>query len=144
MTLNKWRFVCDNWWTTQQRRFLRSYECIIVQHMTAPGCNLTDTHLPSQGLEEWRIASGYDISESQISTYGYCKYSRSHKKCLFNGLASLYSYSSGWLFFYINHIQRIRVTFIHIPSMLLHWHWGNLTIAPVPAKWLCRIFIKCV
>ena len=95
LLIRKWNFICHNWCTTQHCIicnvvfYTSSYSYVIIKYMIRPPQDVLSPTKTSQGLEECSISSGYGISKSQFSLYGYWKYSRYHKKYAFNGLVWL-------------------------------------------------------
>ena len=66
---------------------------------------------------------------SQVHVYCWYNDSISQKLCTRFMLCCVFlSFGTGWFYLY--------------PSGLLHWHWGNHTIAPVPVKQPWRIWIN--
>ena len=45
---------------------------------------------------------------------------------------------------YVNHHQWIYIIFYPCSSGLLHWHWGNHVIRPIPEKQPWKIWVKMI
>ena len=104
------------------------------------------------------LSYGYVVSWSHLICYTCCL----HQYLFTDSLKNLHVASNFLFSFNLQHIQYIPrnmhtvfallcfVVVIHwlifpYPSGLLHWHCGNLTIAPVPAKqpWWIWINTSC-
>ena len=82
---------------------------------------------------------------SLFSLHDWHQYSTAIRRCRLHITAYPKKYAHGYCFAVLCFVVVIHWLIFPYPSGLLHWHCGNLTIAPVPAKqpWWIWINTSC-